>query len=74
MSAIRGKADMPHGAFFLRTRSKINDFICLGSEMAYFYHYHYTPYATEQRIISAEQGFLTQEQGISLAKAKIFAG
>jgi hypothetical protein len=32
------------------------------------------PYATEQGIISAEHGFLTQEQGISLAKAKIFAG
>ena len=32
------------------------------------------PYATEQGIISAEQGFLTQEQRIPLAKAKIFAG
>jgi hypothetical protein len=32
------------------------------------------PYATEQRIISAEQGFLTQEQGIPRAKAEIFAG
>jgi hypothetical protein len=42
--------------------------------MAYFSSYHYTPYATEKGIISAEQGFLTQEQGISLAKAKIFAG
>lgn len=42
--------------------------------MAYFSSYHYTPYATEKGIISAEQGFLTQEQGISIAKAKIFAG
>jgi hypothetical protein len=32
------------------------------------------PYATEQEIISAEQGILAQEQGISLAKAEIFAG
>jgi len=32
------------------------------------------PYAAEQGIISAKQGFLTQDQGISLAKAKIFAG
>jgi hypothetical protein len=32
------------------------------------------PTQPKQGIISAEKGFLTQEQGISLAKAKIFAG
>ena len=53
---------------------KINNLICSWSKVAYFCRYHYTPYATEQRIISAEQGFLTQEQGIPRAKAEIFAG
>jgi hypothetical protein len=32
------------------------------------------PYSTKQVIISAEQGILVQEQGISFAKTEIIAG
>jgi hypothetical protein len=32
------------------------------------------PYSTEQGIIFAKQGILSQEQGISLARNKIIAG
>lgn len=38
------------------------------SKVAYFFHYHYTPYAVEQRIIFVEQGILTQEQGFYRSK------
>jgi hypothetical protein len=42
-------------------------------KVAYFLYYHYTPYATEQGIISAKQGIPLQEQGISVARNKIIA-
>jgi hypothetical protein len=42
--------------------------------VAYFLRYHYTPYETEQGIISAEQGILAQEQGILPIKSEIIAG
>jgi hypothetical protein len=43
-------------------------------EVAYFFPYRYTPYSTEQGIISAEQEILAQEQGILPVKIKIIAG
>jgi hypothetical protein len=42
-------------------------------ELAYFGGYRYTPYSTEQGIISAQQGILAQEQGILSTSAGIFA-
>jgi len=39
-----------------------------------FFCYHYTPYATEQGIISAEQEILVQEQGIFPVKSEIITG
>jgi hypothetical protein len=38
---------------------------------AHFCHYRYTPYSTEQEIISADQGILARDQGISSAKTEI---
>jgi hypothetical protein len=42
--------------------------------VAYFLHYHYTPYAKEQGIISAEQGIPAQEQGILPTISKFIIG
>jgi len=42
--------------------------------VAYFLGYHYTPYSTEQGIISAEQVILAQEQGILSGKIGIIDG
>jgi hypothetical protein len=46
----------------------------LAALSAYFYSYHYTPYATEQGIISEEQGIFASEQGFLPANTKIAAG
>jgi hypothetical protein len=43
-------------------------------QVAYFCSYRYTPYSTEQGIISAEQGILAQEQGILPPRTKIIGG
>ena len=49
-------------------------FIIRFHEVAYFLSYRYTPYATEQGIILAEQGNLAQEQGILSAKVETIGG